>query len=172
MHQSWPGIRLRRVSQPSIHLPWSVNLSAIKIGSVSLSKFSAAANQSSLANKTFPPFYTTNVRSNFNWDIDLFFQFKNQKINNNNYSVSGQFVKVSKCWEAHRVHTEMRPFRQWTSSYSVENTNTNYCTIYTRPINICSAFSLLIFLSYRLLFLHCNYRLNSILRLAQFNSFV
>ena len=31
MHQSWPGVRRRRVSQPSIHLPRSVYLSGMKI---------------------------------------------------------------------------------------------------------------------------------------------
>ena len=36
MHQSWPGVRRRRVSQPSIHLPRSVYLSGMKTGALGL----------------------------------------------------------------------------------------------------------------------------------------
>lgn len=55
MHQSWPGDRRLRVSQPSIHLPQSVYKSALNTGSSSASKFSASANQSSVAKRIFPP---------------------------------------------------------------------------------------------------------------------
>ena len=36
MHQSWPGVRRRRDSQPSIHLPRSVYLSGMKIARLGL----------------------------------------------------------------------------------------------------------------------------------------
>src|SRR4029079_12685529 len=55
MHQSKPGVRRRRLSQPSIHLPRSVYLSAIKIGALGLSRFSLGAKKSSFATSTAPP---------------------------------------------------------------------------------------------------------------------
>src|SRR6185312_12618394 len=55
MHQSWPGVRRRRVSHPSIHLPRSVYLPSIKIGASGFSRFSFAAKNSSLATSTAPP---------------------------------------------------------------------------------------------------------------------
>ena len=53
-HQSWPGILFLRVSQPSIHLPWGVKPSR-HTGASGLSRFSAAANQSSVAKRTAAP---------------------------------------------------------------------------------------------------------------------
>src|ERR1700704_65654 len=55
MHQSNPGVRRRRDSQPSIHLPRSVYLPSIKTGAEGLSRFSLGAKNSSLANSTAPP---------------------------------------------------------------------------------------------------------------------
>ena len=39
MHQSWPGMRRRRDSQPSIHLPRVVNLPGMKIAGSGLTRF-------------------------------------------------------------------------------------------------------------------------------------
>jgi len=55
MHQSCPGVLLRRDSHPSIHLPLSVYLSAIKIPLPGLSKFSFSAKKSSLHKSAIPP---------------------------------------------------------------------------------------------------------------------
>src|SRR5262245_19342069 len=55
MHQSKPGVRRRRLSHPSIHLPRSVYLSGIKIGALAFSKFSLGAKKSSFATSTAPP---------------------------------------------------------------------------------------------------------------------
>jgi hypothetical protein len=55
MHQSWPGVRRRRVSQPSIHLPRSVYLSGMKTAASGLSRFSFSAKNSSLAASASPP---------------------------------------------------------------------------------------------------------------------
>src|ERR1700704_137754 len=55
MHQSNPGVRRRRDSQPSIHFPRSVYLPSIKMGAEGFSKFSLGAKNSSLANSTAPP---------------------------------------------------------------------------------------------------------------------
>src|SRR6476659_3092634 len=55
MHQSKPGVRRRRVSHPSIHLPRSVYLPSIKTGALVLSKFSLGAKKSSFATTTAPP---------------------------------------------------------------------------------------------------------------------
>src|SRR5258708_31242343 len=55
MHQSNPGVRRRRDSQPSIHLPRSVYLPSIKTGAPDFSRFSLGAKNSSLANSTAPP---------------------------------------------------------------------------------------------------------------------
>ena len=55
MHQSWPGVRRRRVSQPSIHLPRAVYLPSMKTGFDSLSRFSLGAKNSSLAASARPP---------------------------------------------------------------------------------------------------------------------
>src|SRR5215831_6390974 len=55
MHQSNPGVRRRRDSQPSIHFPRSVYLPSMKTGSEGLSKFSFGAKKSSLAKSTAPP---------------------------------------------------------------------------------------------------------------------
>src|SRR5437667_11228953 len=59
MHQSYnscrSGARLRRDSQPSIHLPRSVYLPSIKTGAEGFSRFSLGAKNSSLANSTAPP---------------------------------------------------------------------------------------------------------------------
>src|SRR6187397_2109079 len=48
MHQSWPGVRRRRDSQPSIHLPRSVYFSGMKIAGSGFSRFSFGAKKSSL----------------------------------------------------------------------------------------------------------------------------
>src|SRR5690348_7092525 len=53
--QSWPGVRRRRVSQPSIHLPRSVNSPSRQTGRSCLSRFSLGAKNSSLAPRTAPP---------------------------------------------------------------------------------------------------------------------
>src|SRR5437899_2606242 len=55
IHQSWPGVRRRRVSQPSIHLPLLVNLSAMKMALPSLSRLDLPAKNSSLAAMALPP---------------------------------------------------------------------------------------------------------------------
>src|SRR4051812_46496019 len=54
-HQSWPGVRRRRVSQPSIHLPRSVYLSGIKTPRPGLRRFSFSAKNSSFAINARPP---------------------------------------------------------------------------------------------------------------------
>src|SRR6188508_1538278 len=54
-HQSWPGVRRRRVSQPSIHLPRSVYLSAMKTPRPGLRRFSFSAKNSSFARRAAPP---------------------------------------------------------------------------------------------------------------------
>ena len=48
-HQSCPGVRRRRDSQPSIHLPRAVNLPGMKIAGSALSRFDLGAKKSSLA---------------------------------------------------------------------------------------------------------------------------
>ena len=53
MAQSCPGVRLRRLSQPSIHLPRSVYLSVMKIPRPGLMRFSFSAKKSSVAYSTF-----------------------------------------------------------------------------------------------------------------------
>src|SRR5262245_61737047 len=58
MHQSNPGVRRRRVSQPSIHLPWSVYSPSKKTGALDLSRFSFGAKNSSLATSTAPPSFS------------------------------------------------------------------------------------------------------------------
>src|SRR5215213_5160548 len=55
MQQSKPGVRRRRLSQPSIHLPRSVYLPSINTGALALSKFSLGAKKSSFATSTAPP---------------------------------------------------------------------------------------------------------------------
>src|SRR5215471_11492123 len=55
MHQSWPGVRRRRDSQPSIHLPRSVYLSGTKIAGSGLTRFSFSAKKSSLVAMASPP---------------------------------------------------------------------------------------------------------------------
>src|SRR6202162_1115354 len=55
MHQSWPGVRRRRVSQPSIHLPRSVYTPSRKTGAAAWSKLSLGAKNSSLAVTAAPP---------------------------------------------------------------------------------------------------------------------
>src|SRR2546428_13213707 len=54
-HQSNPGVRRLRVSQPSIHFPRSVYLPSMKTGTDGFNKFSFGAKNSSLANSTAPP---------------------------------------------------------------------------------------------------------------------
>src|SRR5947207_10556499 len=54
-HQSNPGVRRRRVSQPSIHLPRSVYLPSMKMGAAGLRRLSLGAKNSSLATSTAPP---------------------------------------------------------------------------------------------------------------------
>src|SRR6266571_9402935 len=54
-HQSNPGVRRRRVSQPSIHLPRSVYLPSMKTGGDGFRRFSLGAKNSSLATSTAPP---------------------------------------------------------------------------------------------------------------------
>src|SRR4051812_25056249 len=55
MHQSKPGVRRRRLSQPSIHLPRSVYLSSTNMGLEVFTKFSFSAKKSSFATSTDPP---------------------------------------------------------------------------------------------------------------------
>src|SRR5437588_3996122 len=54
-HQSCPGMRRRRVSHPSIHLPRSVYLSAMKIPRPGFRRFSFSAKNSSVARRAVPP---------------------------------------------------------------------------------------------------------------------
>src|ERR1700674_5251374 len=54
-HQSCPGVRRRRVSHPSIHLPRSVYLSAMKIPRPGFRRFSFSAKNSSFARSAVPP---------------------------------------------------------------------------------------------------------------------
>ena len=49
MHQSWPGVRRRRDSQPSIHLPRVVYLPGMKTAGSALSRFDFGAKKSSFA---------------------------------------------------------------------------------------------------------------------------
>src|ERR1700733_2111085 len=55
MHQSYPGVRRLRVSQPSIHFPLSVYLPSIKTGFACFNKFSLGAKNSSFASTARPP---------------------------------------------------------------------------------------------------------------------
>src|SRR5436190_1741101 len=55
MHQSWPGTRRRRDSQPSIHLPRVVYLSGMKTAGPALTRFDFGAKKSSLAAIARPP---------------------------------------------------------------------------------------------------------------------
>lgn len=52
MHQSCPAVRFRRDSQPSIHLPNSVN-SSLKMGSPGRRRRAASANHSAVGRPTF-----------------------------------------------------------------------------------------------------------------------
>src|SRR5436190_14714734 len=54
-HQSFPGTLLRLDSHPSIHLPRSVYLSAMKIPLPGFKRFSFSAKKSSLQEIVFPP---------------------------------------------------------------------------------------------------------------------
>src|SRR5882724_6854926 len=58
MHQSKPGVRRRRLSHPSIHLPRSVYSPSRKIGAAALRRFSLGAKKSSLATSTAPPSFS------------------------------------------------------------------------------------------------------------------
>src|SRR5688500_6294081 len=55
MAQSCPGVRRRRVSHPSIHLPRSVDAPSLPCGACGLSSDSFGAKNSSLAAMTAPP---------------------------------------------------------------------------------------------------------------------
>src|SRR5688572_27987669 len=55
MHQSWPGTRRRRDSQPSIHLPFDVYFPGMKIAGSGLTSFDFAAKKSSLVAIARPP---------------------------------------------------------------------------------------------------------------------
>src|SRR5436305_4908423 len=55
VHQSWPGSRRRRVSQPSIHLPTPVYSPSFQTASPALRRFSLGAKNSSFAASTAPP---------------------------------------------------------------------------------------------------------------------
>ena len=54
-HQSYPGMRRRRVSQPSIHLPRAVNLPGMKIAGSGFTRFDFGAKNSSLVAIARPP---------------------------------------------------------------------------------------------------------------------
>src|SRR5450432_417622 len=54
-HQSYPGPRFLRLSQPSIHLPRSVNLPGTNTARPAKSKFSMPAKKSSLVARALPP---------------------------------------------------------------------------------------------------------------------
>ncbi len=58
MTQSASSVLCLLVSQPSYQAPAGVNLVASLIGRVGLIRFSAAANHSSLNDKTFPPTFS------------------------------------------------------------------------------------------------------------------
>src|SRR5688572_3290943 len=53
--KSWPGTRLRRLSQPSIHFPRSVYSCSFQIGFDGLRRFSFSAKKSSFAYSSLPP---------------------------------------------------------------------------------------------------------------------
>src|SRR5688572_4052882 len=55
MHQSWPGVRRRRDSQPSIHLPRFVYLPGMKTAGSGFTRLDFAAKKSSLAAIARPP---------------------------------------------------------------------------------------------------------------------
>src|SRR5687767_11013408 len=55
MHQSCPGVLFLLDSQPSIHLPRSVYLSAMKMPRPGLMRFSFPAKKSSLHRRVLPP---------------------------------------------------------------------------------------------------------------------
>src|SRR5688500_684942 len=65
MHQSCPGERRRRVSQPSIHLPVRT-YSSFSTGSAARTRFSRLAKSSSLAAMTAPP--TRSLARSMYWD--------------------------------------------------------------------------------------------------------
>ena len=54
-HQSWPGVRRRRVSQPSIHLPRVVNLPGTKMAGSGARSCDFGAKNSSFAASARPP---------------------------------------------------------------------------------------------------------------------
>ena len=54
-HQSWPTVRRRRDSHPSIHFPRVVNVPGMKIGGAGLTRFDFGAKNSSLAATARPP---------------------------------------------------------------------------------------------------------------------
>src|SRR5262245_50908075 len=55
MHQSWPGTRRRRDSQPSIHLPFDLYFPGMKIAGSGLTRFDFGAKKSSLVATARPP---------------------------------------------------------------------------------------------------------------------
>src|SRR5688572_26249720 len=55
IHQSWPGTRRRRDSQPSIHFPFEVYLSGMKMAGPGLTRLDFGAKNSSLAAIARPP---------------------------------------------------------------------------------------------------------------------
>ena len=55
MHQSWPGTRRRRDSQPSIHLPRDVYLPGMNTAGSGLTRFAFGAKKSSLVATARPP---------------------------------------------------------------------------------------------------------------------
>src|SRR5687768_15913246 len=65
MHQSWPGSRRRRVSQPSIHLPVAT-YSSRSTGAAATTRFSQPAKNSSLAALTAPP--TRSLARSMSWE--------------------------------------------------------------------------------------------------------
>src|SRR5687767_15787082 len=55
MHQSCPGVRRRRDSQPSIHLPREVNFPGIYIAASGFTRFDFEAKKSSFVATARPP---------------------------------------------------------------------------------------------------------------------
>ena len=54
-HQSWPGVRRRRDSHPSIHFPRGVNLPGMNTAGSGLIRFALEAKKSSLVATARPP---------------------------------------------------------------------------------------------------------------------
>lgn len=128
------------------------------MGSASFSKFSAAANQSSVANRILPPFYVTGDREKVNWEFVWFcFQLKSRQ----NYSMSGQLIQSSEIGNAHREQIQVQTCRKcfWNAMFEKRTPNkimAQHIRLINKMLSICSAFlSLFVVFVYRIhFFLH------------------